>query len=411
MNVMRFTAFSLVGAVGFVAQLTALWLLTGRIGLHYLPSTVLATELALLINFAGHESWTWSDRPARARDVFWRFCRFHGANGAISLTGGLFIMPLLVGGAGLHVLIANALTVGVCAVANFVSADRLVFRPAAWVALGFVVAGAGPFSAVARAAELRPETIEAFNRYTRLTETRMENELAGRAPFLWLDRLDDAARRGTGITLQRGEIVTERLQTLDRGREIDVSGGLIHHWVGTVFIPGVSVDQVIALMQGYDRYQDIYSPNVRRSRLVRRDGERFSISLQLFMKKVISVVLNMDNDVLYRRLSPTRAFVRGYSTRIAEVQQADGGESELPVGHDGGYLWRFNNYCSLEHRTQGPAGAPGTYVQCESVSLSRGVPTGLGWLIGPFVTSIPRESLAFTLGRMRATLAPDASAL
>jgi len=43
-------------------------------------------------------------------------------------------------------------------------------------------------------------------------------------------------------------------------------------------------------------------------------------------------------------------------------------------------------------------------VQCESVSLSRDVPTGLGWLIGPFVTSIPRESLEFTLRTLRAEL-------
>jgi hypothetical protein len=319
-------------------------------------------------------------------------------------------MPLLVDLAGLHFLIANVVTVCVCAVANFVSADRLVFRPAAWVALAFVVAGAGPAATTALAAELRPETIEAFDRYTRLTEKRMESEVAGRVPFLWVDRLDDADRRRAEIALQRGEIITERLQTLEAGRKIDVSGGLIHHWVGTTFIPGVTVGQVIALMQGYDRYQEVYSPNVRRSRLLRRDGDRFTVSLQLFMKKVISVVLNTENDVLYRRLSDTRAFVRGYSTRIAEVSSADDrAESELPVGHDGGYLWRFNNYCSLDHRANGPGGAagtPGTYVQCESLSLSRGVPTGLGWLVGPFVTSIPRESLAFTLGRMRTTLTP-----
>jgi hypothetical protein len=61
-------------------------------------------------------------------------------------------------------------------------------------------------------------------------------------------------------------------------------------------------------------------------------------------------------------------------------------------------LWRFNNYCALEERDGG------TYVQCESVSLSRDVPTGLGWLIGPFVTSIPRESLEFTLRTQRAAL-------
>jgi len=54
--------------------------------------------------------------------------------------------------------------------------------------------------------------------------------------------------------------------------------------------------------------------------------------------------------------------------------------------------------CSLEAREAG------TYVQCESISLSRAIPTGLGWIVRPFVTGIPRESLEFTLGKMRTTL-------
>jgi hypothetical protein len=38
------------------------------------------------------------------------------------------------------------------------------------------------------------------------------------------------------------------------------------------------------------------------------------------------------------------------------------------------------------------------------VSLSRGIPTGFGWIVGPFVTSIPRESLTFTLETTRRQL-------
>jgi hypothetical protein len=91
--------------------------------------------------------------------------------------------------------------------------------------------------------------------------------------------------------------------------------------------------------------------------------------------------------------------VRSYSTRIAEVTDPDTPEErEKLVGHDSGFLWRFNNYCSIEERTEG------AYVQCESISLSRGIPTGLGWLIGPFVSSIPRDSLEFTLGTIRGSL-------
>jgi hypothetical protein len=110
-------------------------------------------------------------------------------------------------------------------------------------------------------------------------------------------------------------------------------------------------------------------------------------------------VLNTEYDVRYKRLSPTRVNVRSYSTRIAELRDAGtANEKEAAVGDDSGFLWRFNNYCSLDGRVEG------TYVECESVSLSRAIPIGLGWIVGPFVTSIPRESLEFTLGRMRKAL-------
>jgi hypothetical protein len=253
----------------------------------------------------------------------------------------------------------------------------------------------------ARAADLQVDAIEAFSHYVRLTEARIDNELTGTGPFLWLDHLPSSDRQEAHRRLQRGDFVVSRLVTRDGGRDIDVPHGLVHHWIGTILIPNVSVDRVIGLMQGYERYQTIYAPNVRQSRTIDRQGDRYSVYLQLFMKKVISVVLNVNNDVYYSRIGTARAHVRSVSTRIAEVQDADGSNHiELPVGRDSGFLWRFNNYCSLDEQSEG------TYVQCESLSLSRGIPTGLGWLVGPFVTSIPRESLEFTLGHMRSALTP-----
>jgi hypothetical protein len=44
------------------------------------------------------------------------------------------------------------------------------------------------------------------------------------------------------------------------------------------------------------------------------------------------------------------------------------------------------------------------YIQCEAISLTRDIPTGLGWMIGRFVESIPRESLTFTLQSTRRAL-------
>ena len=71
-------------------------------------------------------------------------------------------------------------------------------------------------------------------------------------------------------------------------------------------------------------------------------------------------------------------------------------------GKGGGYLWRLNSYWRFEERDGG------VYLECESVSLTRDIPFGLGWAVGPFVTSLPRESLEFTLDTTRKTLMKEA---
>ena len=52
----------------------------------------------------------------------------------------------------------------------------------------------------------------------------------------------------------------------------------------------------------------------------------------------------------------------------------------------------------------------GTYIECQALSLSRDIPTGLGWMVGPFVQSVPRESLTFTLETARNALMKKAAA-
>ena len=94
--------------------------------------------------------------------------------------------------------------------------------------------------------------------------------------------------------------------------------------------------------------------------------------------------------------SATRAHSRSTAVRIAQVENAGSrDEREKPPGDDGGFLWRMETWWRMEERDGG------TYVQSESVSLTRDIPAGLGWLIRPFVTSIPRESLTFTLEATR----------
>lgn len=256
----------------------------------------------------------------------------------------------------------------------------------------------------AGAAELKPSTVAAFDRYVRLTEARMAGELGDAGPFLLVDGVP-APRRGSMIeTLRRGEFLIERQTTRDAGKQIDVPDGLIHHWVGLVFVPGATVDQAVTLLQDYDRHGEIYRPAVARSKLVARDGDVFRVYLRFFMKKVITVVMNSDHEARYTRPRADRAYSRIYSTRIAEVENPDTPqEREKPVGNDSGYLWRLYSYWRFLQRDGG------TYVQCESISLTRGIPIGVGWLVRPFVTSIPRESLTFTLETTRKVLARQAA--
>jgi len=386
----RLVIFYLVGAMGVGLQLGVLWTLTGAVGLGYLAATLIAVEVTILHNFLWHDWWTWADRPATLSAVMRRLWRFNLTTGSLSIAGNIAVTAALVQ-LGMHYLAANAVAIAVCSIATFIVSHRLVFVPVACA-----VAGVLAVPAPVRAAELSPAAVVAFDRYVRATEARLDDERAGKAPFLWVDGLSPAAQHGAQTRLQRGEVVVSRVQTAGNLR---FPNAACHHWIATTRLTHTPLQRVVDLMQGYDRYREVYQPAIRRSRTIARDGDRFTIDLQLFMKRIVSVTLNTRADVFYLPIARTRMQIRSRSTRIAEVENPGAAdEREAPVGHDNGFLWRFNNYCALDERTDG------TYVQCESVSLSRDIPPGLGWLIGPFVTSVPRDSLEFTLGAMRAAL-------
>ena len=120
--------------------------------------------------------------------------------------------------------------------------------------------------------------------------------------------------------------------------------------------------------------------------------------------KVITVVLDTENEVRYTTPRPDRGEFRARSTSVREVEDA-GTPNEVvkPVGEGHGFMWRLNTYGRVEARDGG------VLVQFETVSLSRDIPFGLGWVIGPFVTSVPKESLLFTLETLRRVVARSRS--
>ena len=248
-------------------------------------------------------------------------------------------------------------------------------------------------------ADLEPETLEAFNRYVQATESRIDREVTRPGAFLYVEGLPEP-KRSEALASARSDIYMDRLETHDAsGSTIEAPDGLIHHWIGAVFIPGATLHQVLDLAQDYDHHQDVYKPEVVRSRLIHHAGNEYQIFYRLRKKKVITVTLNTNHDVQYFPIDATHCRSRSVATRIAEVADADQpGEHEKPVGHDGGFLWRMNSYWRFEEKDRG------VYVEVESISLTRDIPTGLGWMIRPFVTSIPRESLLMTLGSTRSAV-------
>jgi hypothetical protein len=245
-------------------------------------------------------------------------------------------------------------------------------------------------------AELKQATIDAFDRYVQLTDVRNNAELKQGTQPLWIDGLTEDARSEAYAALKRGEVKIIKLETRDNGAAIHCPDGLIHHWVGVAFIPGAKLQDVLAVMQDYDNQFKYYSPDVERSKLEWREGGHFRAFLRFRRHKVITVVLDTDHDIHYFHDSDTKAHSRSSAVRIAQVENpGKSDEREKTPGDDDGFLWRMETWWRMLEADGG------VYVQSEVVSLTRDIPAGLAWLIGPFVNSIPKESLTFTLDATR----------
>jgi len=261
------------------------------------------------------------------------------------------------------------------------------------VAIGLVLVALPPRTS---AAQPPPATLAAFDNYVRLTDGRARSEVTDSLHFLWIDGLSDTRRGQVLKSLGQGDVVVERTETRDRSREIEVPGAMLHHWVGTVFVPHVAVGQAVALLQDYDRHGEVFAPVITQAKLLSQNGSDFTFTMRFVIRKVISATLNTDEKAHFERPSADRAWSRIVATRIAEVDDAGTAvEKEKPPGQDHGYLWQLISYWRFLERDGG------TYIQCESVSLSRSLPFGVGWLFGRAAAGVPRDITASNLGAAR----------
>ena len=127
-TLLRWLKFNFVGGIGIGVQFGALFLLKSVLNFDYMFATALAVEAAVVHNFVWHEQFTWANRlKASWRWSIPRFVKFHLTVGAVSILGNLALMNVLVGYGGMNYLVANALAIAFCSLANFLVNERWVF--------------------------------------------------------------------------------------------------------------------------------------------------------------------------------------------------------------------------------------------------------------------------------------------
>jgi putative flippase GtrA len=150
----RWWKFNFVGAIGIGVQFAALFVLKSVLGFDYLFATAFAVEAAVVHNFVWHEQFTWADRIKLDRikldrikldrikpdgikrqglEPSWleslsRFLRFNLTTGAVSIVGNLALMKVMVGEGHMNYLLANAIAIALCSIANFLVSDTWVFE-------------------------------------------------------------------------------------------------------------------------------------------------------------------------------------------------------------------------------------------------------------------------------------------
>ena len=220
---------------------------------------------------------------------------------------------------------------------------------------------------LAGAATLTPPTVAAWNAWVATTEARIGRELSS-----W-----------------RHSLMVED----PRGTTTSVDGGVIAHWRGSIFLPGVRLDALLDRLR-HPPEQGPHQEDVLAVRVLDRGTDSLDLFIRMTRTKIVTVTYDTEHHVEFRRHEPRRASSRSVATRISELDEQ--GRGRIP-GEDRGFLWRMNAYWRYE-QVRG-----GVIVDLESLTLSRGIPLGMGAIVSPLINRIARESMSRTLDNIRRT--------
>jgi putative flippase GtrA len=359
---MRWLKFNTVGIGGATVQLCVLWMLQHFTSMPYIPAVMLAVEIAILHNFVWHEAWTWRGKPIE--DRWRRLLRFHLGNGFFSILSNVALTYAYKEIVGLPLVAANFAAIVTAALLNFWIAQAWVFRAILFLAI---------FCPHTRAAvittTLQPQTVAAWDRYISTFEVgtfRPVLNPKGDKPVL-----------------------------MDLNVNGEVPDGFIHHWIGAELIPNSTVVSVERVLEDYDHYPRIYSPQLKLASATKTGARAYDVRLITERTEgLLHFAFDMHSKVIYRRAGDD-SLVESRSYLIRESDSGHAPYTDLmPEGSDHGILWRLNSYWRLRQ-----AGTS-VYAECQAISLSRRP------LFGTFsqVKSRARESLTFTLRQTAAAV-------
>jgi hypothetical protein len=258
-----------------------------------------------------------------------------------------------------------------------------VQAPARATALAAIAVAAAPLSV--SGAELRPSTEQAYIEYVSALTRHFEGCASSGEP-LW-----DSAP-GRHEALAGGRVIVNA--AVEDGI-LEVPGGLIHHWRGAIFIPGVTLEEVLEVGRAYDDYDRIYTP-IESARLLGSDGDTSRLLMRVRQSAgPVSAVLDLWSDVIHRA-SDGRAYTMSRTHLVRDVKNAGTPkERHAAPGEESGYLWRATTFTRLE------AGQGGVSIEYETIGLSRRFPQMTRWLFEPIARRVGRASVEQSLQEMR----------
>jgi len=188
---------------------------------------------------------------------------------------------------------------------------------------------------LSNASALKQETLKAWDDYLRTVNLRLNRSLSTGDPSLWIE--EEARQRQR---VRQGEIL---ISPVGESGLKKVHDGLIHDWIGDVFISSARMDEVFTILHDYNRYKDFYKPTIIESRLLGRTSEEYQFSM-LGLKTVLfeTIVYEGQFESHCSLLDGRRRYCVSYCTRFQEIKDyGQASQHKLPIGEGHGYIWRL----------------------------------------------------------------------